>query len=330
MTLPALLLASLSAAPVALPPLPCMAELRLAPPDPPPKSLIRGTHYWVSNELRHELFRPAVLDRGGLLIGVGTDPNYLFAGWARSEAMILFDFDQSIADLHKVYGVLFAHAKGPAGFLDLWTSRRRKEVEGWLAGAFPSAHERRRVRSAYRTAAPLVRARLSKERSRLKGLKIASWLDNAEQFDHLKHLWESGRVIAVRGDLVGPRTLAAIGRAAAEAGLTVGVLYLSNAEQYFPWTGRYRDNISALPMDERTVVLRTLGIGGLGFADGHYHYGVQGGPSLKKWLADGRAKSAAALMRCRTPGKLFGTSSLDLAPEDCPARAAPRAAALVR
>lgn len=330
MILPALLLASLSAAPAPLPPLPSFAELRLAPPDPPPKALIRGTHYWVSNEVRHDLFRPAVLNRGGLLVGVGTDPNYLFAGWARSEAMILLDFDQSIADLHQAYGVLFARAQGPGDFLDLWTARRRREVERWIERAFPSAQERRRVRSAYRTAAPLVRQRLFEERARLKALRIASWLDDPEQFGHLQRLWRSGRVVAVRGDLVGPRTLAAIGRAAAEEEMTVGVLYLSNAEQYFALGERYRENLTALPMDERTVVLRTLGIGGLGVADGNYHYGVQAGLNLKRWLADGRAKSVAAMMRCRTPGRISGTSTLERDPESCARKSGPPAAALDR
>ncbi len=326
MILPALLLASLSAAPAPLPPLQTFAELRLAPPDPPPKALIRGTHYWISNELRHDLFRAAVLNRGGLLVGVGTDPNYLFAGWARSEAMVLFDFDQSIADLHQAYGVLVSRAKGPSDFLDLWGFRRRKEAERWIDHAFSSAQERQRVRTAFRTAAPLVRARLAGERARLKALRVASWLDDPEQFGHIQRLWQSGRAVAVRGDLTGPRTLAAIGRAAAKAGLTVGVLYLSNAEQYFALGERYRDNLAALPMDDRTVVLRTLGVKGLGAADGSYHYDVQSGLNLKAWLADGRAKSAAAMMRCRTPGKAFGTSTMERPPESC-ARKPERSAA---
>ena len=38
--------------------------------DPPPPHLVRGTHYVISNEDRHDLWLPTVLNKGGAYIGV--------------------------------------------------------------------------------------------------------------------------------------------------------------------------------------------------------------------------------------------------------------------
>ena len=58
--------------------------------------LVRGhVRGRVGNEDHLDLFRPAVKDKGGLYIGVGTDQNYLLGAWARAEALVLMDFDIS-------------------------------------------------------------------------------------------------------------------------------------------------------------------------------------------------------------------------------------------
>ena len=50
-------------------------------PDPPPPHLVRGTHYVISNEDRHDLWLKTVQGKGGAYLGVGTDQNYVLAGW---------------------------------------------------------------------------------------------------------------------------------------------------------------------------------------------------------------------------------------------------------
>src|SRR5262245_14183161 len=57
--------------------------------DRAPETIIRDTHYVVSNEDRPQAFRGAVRDRGGVYIGVGSEQNYVLAGWARPEVMVL-------------------------------------------------------------------------------------------------------------------------------------------------------------------------------------------------------------------------------------------------
>ena len=47
--------------------------------DPPPPHLVRGTHYVISNEDRHDLWLKTIANKGGAYIGVGTDQNYVLA-----------------------------------------------------------------------------------------------------------------------------------------------------------------------------------------------------------------------------------------------------------
>ena len=72
----------------------------------------------------------------------------------------------------------------------------------------------------------------------------------------------------------------------------VRALYLSNAEQYFGYDEGYRKNILALPVDEKSLALRTLSRGKFGLAKdgGLYHYDVQSMLSFKSWVADPRTR----------------------------------------
>ena len=81
--------------------------------DPPPPELVRDTHYIVSNESRQDLFKDSIAAHGGALLGVGSDQNYLLAGWSRPELLILFDFDQVVVNVHRVYRAFFLNAATP-------------------------------------------------------------------------------------------------------------------------------------------------------------------------------------------------------------------------
>ena len=97
--------------------------------DPRPKSITRNAHYVISNENHHHLFEPALSKlKGGVVAGVGSDQMYLFAGWAKPEALVPMDFDQVIVDLHYVYGAMFRKAETPAELIALWSPRMGKTL----------------------------------------------------------------------------------------------------------------------------------------------------------------------------------------------------------
>ena len=57
--------------------------------DEAPEEITRNSHYVISNELNHHLFRPHVQDLGGVLVGVGSDQLYLIAGWMKPRSSYL-------------------------------------------------------------------------------------------------------------------------------------------------------------------------------------------------------------------------------------------------
>src|SRR5690606_38689218 len=118
---------------------------------------------------------------------------------------------------------------------------------------------------------------------------IPTFVSDQSHYDHIRKLSANGRIVAVRGDLTAARTMQQIGDALADSKLPLGVLYLSNAEQYFNYEADFRRNILALPVSDDAVVLRTLGWNSHGFVAGEeYHYNLQGASNFTGWLKQSR------------------------------------------
>lgn len=290
--------------------------------DPPPPQIVRSSHYWISNEYRHDLVRatlagPDGAGVGGILLGVGTDQNYLMAAWARSEVLVLMDFDTAIPRLHRVYGQAFKTAATPEAFLAFWGDDQVKANLAWIRATWGEEKEGDRMAQAFRTAQPLVRRRLTKTLRDYRKRGQSTFLDDPAQYRHLRDLWRAGRVFALRGDLTAEQTVVDIGAAARKAGLPVRVVYMSNAPQYFDFDARFRANMAALPMDERSWFVHTLTRGAYGYADGFYHYNVQPGPNFQKWMAEAtRLKKLTQILKHRTVTATEGFSVMEKTPAE--------------
>lgn len=91
--------------------------------------------------------------------------------------------------------------------------------------------------------------------------RAGSYLASREGFEFLKALQEANRVIPVVGDLAGPRALAAIGEEVRERGLVIRAFYVSNVEFYLAGDGtfgRFAETVAELPMDEFSVIIRSV------------------------------------------------------------------------
>jgi len=226
--------------------------------DPKPPKLIRDVHYTTSNEKRVALFRKVAAQRGGIQLGVGAEQNYLLAGWSRPELVICMDFDQYITDIHVLYGMLFAEAKTAAELITWWSAESQEKFATLLEQAVPDLKQRKILLKIYRKEGPSIARHLTRQTKAFTKREVETWLTQQEQFDFVKELWAKGRVIPVRGDLTGPNTLKDIGAIASRFELPVRLFYLSNAEYYFEyWDGEFRENVAALPFDQRSVVLHT-------------------------------------------------------------------------
>lgn len=313
---------------LSLPPLSAeqRAQLDQVRADPPPEEIVRDSHYWVSNEHNHQLWHPFIQGLGGALVGVGTDQNYLLAGWARSSILILMDFDVEIPTIHEVYAYFFSISATPADFISRWSKQYGQDSADQLEAHFQPIAEKvaeaeakekglseakrdqyiqrrakryvsHRVKIFQRTRGLLWR-RLTKTRDKYRALKIGTFLDDQSQYDHIRSLWAGGRVLAIRGDLTADLTMLDIGDALRGMGEQLTVVYLSNAEQYFTLTPRYRRNLIELPWAATSYALRTMGWRSLGFLDEDekYHYNVQSGENLVAWMKQSRTTKAGRMM----------------------------------
>ena len=294
-----------------------LAAFSQLPTDPAPPELVRDSHYWVSNEDHLELFHASVKDKGGVYIGVGSDQNYLMAAWARSEVLVLMDFDMAIVDLHRVYRVIFRAAETPADFQRLWKPESRAEVNRLIQEGYEDKAQRAGALRAYGTARWSVHHRLLRVKEQMAKASLSYFFVDAADYAHIRRLYMEDKVFMVRGDLTANKTMVAIGAAAAKAKLKVGVLYLSNAEQYFNYGPQFRANMRALPLDEHSVVVRTSGQRGVTHIKGtYYHYGTQSGASFLAWLEDPKTLDVREMLRfAPDTGKPVGLSRLDQGPE---------------
>ena len=255
--------------------------------DPAPKSLVRASHYVISNEDRPHLFRPTIDDLGGALIGVGTDQLYMYASWARPTLIIPMDFDQVVVDLHRIYGLFFMVADTPDAFIAMWSPKQRKKSEALIEGAATSPDDLKALRRAYKHGQAPVYARLRRLRRQYRKAKIASFVNDVEMYLYLATLVRNGRVHALRGDLTVPDgAMVSVGRALRKLDIPVSLLYLSNAEQYFEFTPAYRSNFEALTYAPDAQILRTFPNG----KEGDYTYMTQSPPDFGAWLKREKTK----------------------------------------
>ncbi len=314
----ALLVAAAPAA--AAPPAPDLSAFRALPQDPAPEELIRGNHYWVSNEERPELFRADLrkMGGGGVYVGVGGEQNFVFAGWAKPDVMVLMDFDGAIPDLHRVYATIFKRAATKEQFR---AALAYKNVRALVAGVkedYPDPAVRARVLAVLKEARATAHAHAERIVKGFVERRVPTFLNDDAMYARIRALFVEGRVFMVRGDLTAAQTMRAIGDAAKRAGLPVHVLYMSNAEQYFPYNDDFRKNVLALPFDEKSLVLRTISRRKWGFAPGSnaYHYDIQGGLSFQSFVADPRTTSVSTVLAAAT--RAHGVSHLFAPPSSPP------------
>jgi hypothetical protein len=289
------------------------ADFRTMRPDPQPDEIIRNSHYWVSNEYSHFLFRDTIANVGGAYMGVGTDQNYLLAGWARSELIIMLDFDGEIARAHDLYGIAFREATTPDEFLSIWSDDGEKRFADLVPTYYPDDAERQRVLlRAYEWGGTTIYARLRRIVRQYGEMGVPTFMTSQEDYDYLRNLWLNNRVFAIRGDLTGSLAIQDAAHLLRRHNVPMRVLYTSNAEQYFTFTPEFRRNMLVLPFDEQSWVVRTRPISAWGLApDDDYHYNVQGGLNFQLWMRGSSVSDCQRLMRNRSQTGVVGLSRLE-------------------
>lgn len=232
-------------------------------------------HYFRSNEWRLDVLRPHLDGRGGVLVGVGSDQNYTMAAQARSDLLLLVDFDPLMPYVHTIYRVLVSNSETPAALVARFTPEAERETEALLRRELASDPQLETiVRHWKRRRAPWLAYLRRVERSVEEGVPF-SWLSDPAMYAHIRALHRNGRIVSRNGDVTGTTTVRAIGDACRRLRATVRVVYFSNAEQFFPYSADFIENMRQLPTDDRSVVVRTIRHRRIeNAASGDWHYMV--------------------------------------------------------
>lgn len=232
-------------------------------------------HYLWSNERRHDLFFADLSGLGGGYIGVGGDQNYTMAAAAAADVVWLIDLDSAVVHMHRLYAALLPEAVTAKDLVALFDRRAASRVRAAVEARYPDGAESRAVLQIYHAYRDLLSSHLRNELSRRRGPK-GTWLSDPVKYAHMQKLARTGRLIARLGDLTGPTTVQQIAAAARRAGVPVHAIYLSNAESWFRYMPSFRGNVTALPFDDRSVILRTVKSQVLSYPAGDiWHYTIQ-------------------------------------------------------
>jgi hypothetical protein len=257
------------------------------------------THYVQSNESRHDLFEEYIANKGGAVIGVGSDQAFTLMAMARAELGFMLDIDFRVADLHEMYAVLIPKHEDPRSLVDAWHERNADATKAVLAEAFAGREERERKRilGGFVVARETVYRHLERVIARKRDGKPSTWLSDPDHYAHVRAMYMAGRMRSMPGDLTGAHSMQTVAAACKALGVKVTALYMSNAEEYFKYTPQFVANIEALPIDdEQSMVLRTIYSKKWVHAD-LWAYQVQPIADFKLRLADRKNGRRSSMLR---------------------------------
>jgi hypothetical protein len=139
--------------------------------------------------------------------------------------------------------------------------------------------------------------------------KLDTFSHNVNDFLYLKNLALNEKIVPVNGDLTGDISINEISKILIENGMTINLMYTSNAEEYFRFPKEYRQNIKVIPISEKSIIVRTLTAGAksYGFPQGEkfpdtfpFHYNYQPLSNLKKWMEYPKEYNILFMMNYRT------------------------------
>jgi formylglycine-generating enzyme required for sulfatase activity len=242
--------------------------------------------YLESNEPRAWLWSPYLRNLGGAYMGVGSDQNYTFIALARSQWAWVMDYDPRVVDHHKRLRAFVLEADTPDAFIEMWSSKGKPgamaAIEKHYAGAPELAKLKRGYLATHERLHAYYREEQAPARTRPEGY---GWLANAEHYAYVRKLFAQGRLVPIKGDLLGGKSIQTAAKAASALGVPVRVFYTSNAPSSWGGmiTASYRANLQSLPFDRASIVLQTTGKGGFR-QSGHWHHNVQWGRHLQERL----------------------------------------------
>lgn len=250
------------------------------------------SHYIASNEYFHQMYRPFIEGLGGGHIGVGTEQNFIFIAWERSRFAWMMDYDPVVVRVNLVHRALILRSKNRREYINCWKTGRKniRRVVKILRSFYAKHPERKAILEAYRYARRRInwqhhlfqkrrfhwnyyRSRPLKKSERLPFTdnRDFAWLHKESWYQYIRKMFQTGRIRIMKGDLLATKSLMGIGHAAKKLGVKIRSLYMSNAEEFWKYPATFRANVRNLPMDKKSLILRT-------------RFSSKYGPRLDAWI----------------------------------------------
>ena len=237
--------------------------------------------YLESNEPRAYLWAPYLKNIGGAYLGIASDQNYSFIAIARSQWAWVMDYDPRVTAHHQRVRAFVLEAETPDDFVAMWkdTTRGVAALEKVHAGSPALA----KLKGGYWHTHERLHEYFTKQREPTPKAPGYGWLANAEHYAYVRKLFQQGRIMPIKGDLLGSKSMHSVAEAAKALGVPIRVYYTSNAPS--SWGGTitdsYRKNVVELPFDAETIVLQTFPKGAFR-QTGHWHHNVAQGELVQQ------------------------------------------------
>ncbi len=277
---------------------------------PKKKRGLLAEHYPASNERRIDLFWNVIKDLKGVYLGVGTDQNLSLAARAKSEFIILLDFDPEIVKVNRLHVFFLKNTNNYSEFKNFWERKNKNSTIQFISNNAGDEKEDLLIGHTIGLKPGIgVPERLSELEYMHSNFKLDTFSHNNNDFQYLKNLAINDKIIPVNGDLTGDISINEISKMLSAEGKTINLMYTSNAEEYFKFPKEYRQNIKSLPISEKSIIVRTLTAGAksYGFPQGEkfpdsfpFHYNYQTLENLKKWMEYPKEFNILYMMNYRT------------------------------
>lgn len=270
-------------------------------------------HYVKTNEPRQALYAPYIKNLGGGYVGVGIDQNYSLMALARSEWAWLFDYDPTITRLHHVLRAMILRSENIDAFVLRFSPQEKERSLKLLAAEYADSKEKRAYREVFR----VYRGALFKHYQRTRGARAYpgeyGWLRFEEQYAYIRSMYQQGRIILRKGDMLARHCMQDIGAAARALGVPIRIYYPSNAPELWPFSPQYKQNVRNLPFDAQTLVLQTTSGMRRRFGQkGYWHYNIQAGLDQQAWMARKETRSLRQILYEHLPADVSDLSLIGL------------------
>ena len=245
--------------------------------DESPAERMDERHYVHSNESAHFLFFPFIEDLGGGYVGIGSDQNYTMIAKSRPELAWIFDYDETVTLIHRVHRALILEAGSPGEFLGLWEKENVEAGAEAIRKHEAGSGQLDEVEIAYRQYRGKLHHYFYAAMKKAESGKTVTWLSDPESYAFIKKMYASDRIRPMTGNLLGEHALPGIGETAKKLGVTIRVIYFTNAEEFIFYRKNFVNGFKSFPVDQKSVILRTLHARkGYESADHKWHYNVHG------------------------------------------------------